>query len=320
MPELPEVETIARGLRPSLIGRKIIDATVYLAKTPEGEWAEKSTFEAAVTGRVIKDVRRRGKLLIIYFQEKYFQEEYFQEEQRRGSSGVTGITGMAFHLKMTGRLFTYDEHAQAHKHTRVAFRLQNTAGPQFHDGARGTTEAQGKEQASVSEQSQLFFDDARTFGYVRLFSRESLKHWSFWTQLGPEPLGISVDDFCHRMQGRRGMKALLLDQHIIAGVGNIYADEALFSAGIHPNTKGHDVPRAKLVRLHAALQAVLLQSIAECGSSIRDYRDAHGNAGAFQNNFRVYGRSGQTCVACQTPLATAKIAGRTTVFCEHCQR
>lgn len=280
MPELPEVETIARGLRPALVGQTIIDSHVYLAKTPEGEWADTTSFHNAVIGRTIKKVTRRGKLLLIYF-----------EDVENTSLPI----GMAFHLKMTGRLFTYDAHEKKHKHTRVSFTLQ-------------------KENIS-----QLFFDDARTFGYVRLFSQESLQDWPFWTQLGPEPLEICAEDFCLRIRGRRAIKALLLDQHVLAGVGNIYADEALFSARIHPNAKADDVPHTKLLALHQALQAVLLQSIAECGSSIRDYRDAHGNAGAFQNLFRVYGRSNQPCMTCQKILSTAKIAGRTTVFCEHCQ-
>ncbi len=295
MPELPEVETIARGLRPALLGRQIIKAHVYLPKTPEGEWAHKDTFEQIVTGRVIQEVSRRGKLLLIYF----------EEEKTQSLPSEEVIIGMAFHLKMTGRLFSYSADIQVNKHTRVAFTLQDT---------------KAQKTLSTSQSiSQLFFDDARTFGYVRLFSRESLQRWPFWAQLGPEPLEITSHDFCLRMRGRRGIKALLLDQHTIAGVGNIYADEALFSAKIHPNTKADDIPQPKLAALHKALQAVLHQSIEECGSSIRDYRDAHGNAGAFQNNFRVYGRSGQDCVACGKALTTAKIAGRTTVFCEHCQ-
>ncbi len=295
MPELPEVETIARGLRPALIGQSITAAHVLLPKTAQGEWASPATFELACTGRIIKEVSRRGKLLLIHF-----------EEETMAPSHTPIPTGMAFHLKMTGRLFTYDASQIPHKHTRVRFVLKK---------ARQDT----GNQVKSNQISQLFFDDARTFGYVRLFSQESLNDWPFWTSLGPEPLDISEDDFCRRMQGRRAIKALLLDQHVLAGVGNIYADEALFAAGIHPQTKGQDVPHAKLVTLHAALQAVLLQSIEECGSSIRDYRDAHGNAGAFQNLFRVYGRSGQACMTCGTMLSTAKIAGRTTVFCQRCQ-
>lgn len=304
MPELPEVETIARGLRPALVGRKIVEAKVYLPKTPEGEWAEKEVFERVVTGRVIKEVGRRGKLLLVHF----------EGEQEDGERRRETVVGMAFHLKMTGRLFAYDEQAQPNKHTRVAFRLQENT-------ESGSQERSAQTCVQTNAQtSQLFFDDARTFGYVRLFSSESLVRWPFWVQLGPEPLEIEVQDFCLRMHGRRGIKAMLLDQHVIAGVGNIYADEALFSSGIHPNAKGSDISYEKLVALHGALQAVLQQSIEECGSSIRDYRDAQGNAGAFQNLFRVYGRSGEKCMTCGTPLTTAKIAGRTTVFCGACQR
>lgn len=106
----------------------------------------------------------------------------------------------------------------------------------------------------------------------------------------------------------------------VAGVGNIYADESLFRAGIRPDTQAHTLTPERLFALHGHLQDVLRESIAECGSSIRDYRDAHGDAGAFQNSFRVYGRGGQPCRHCGTTLATAQVAGRTTVFCPQCQR
>jgi len=121
-------------------------------------------------------------------------------------------------------------------------------------------------------------------------------------------------------QGRARIKALLLDQQVLAGVGNIYADESLFRAGIRPDTPAAQVSPKRRGALFAAIQAVLTQAIAENGSSIRDYRDAHGDAGAFQNHFRAYGRGGQPCLACGSLMRTMRVAGRGTTFCPQCQK
>jgi formamidopyrimidine-DNA glycosylase len=173
----------------------------------------------------------------------------------------------------------------------------------------------------LDDGNRLFFDDARKFGYVRALSDSDLATWDFWRSLGPEPLEIAAPGFAELFRGRRGrIKALLLDQTVIAGIGNIYADESLFRASIRPDAQAGELSPDRLRVLHGHLVDVLRESIAECGSSIRDYRDAHGDAGAFQNRFRVYGRSGQPCVACGRTLATGKVAGRTTVYCERCQK
>ena len=124
-----------------------------------------------------------------------------------------------------------------------------------------------------------------------------------------------------RGRARTGkIKALLLDQAVIAGIGNIYADEALFRAGISPAAPASALGAPDFGRLHRAVQEVLWESIAACGSSIRDDRDADGNVGAFQNTFRVYGRKGEACVTCGEELSQTRIAGRTTTFCPNCQR
>ena len=195
---------------------------------------------------------------------------------------------------MSGRLFVYDDAAQPEKHTRIIFDLTG-----------------GK---------KLFFDDMRKFGYCRPIAPMDHTDWTFLRTLGPEPLEIAERDFILLFKNRRTrIKAALLDQKVIAGVGNIYADESLFRAHIRPDAVAHTISEEKLAALHKALQSVLRQSIKECGSSIKDYRDAHGDAGAFQNMFNVYGRKGCLCTSCHTPLVTTKVAGRTTVFCEQCQ-
>ena len=209
---------------------------------------------------------------------------------------------LVVHLRMTGRLMPHPAGTSPHEHTRCLFHLE---GPQ------------GK--------SVLFFDDVRAFGVLFAATEALLEGWTFWRELGPEPLAVPPDALARqlapRFAGRRvAVKSLLLDQSVLAGIGNIYADEALFRAGIDPRRAANTLDAPALLRLCRALQEVLRLSIAQCGSSIRDYRDANGNVGAFQNSFAVYGRGDEPCRICGRPLEKARIAGRATVFCPHCQR
>lgn len=283
MPELPEVETIARTLAPQVAGRFLADARVLLPKTFA---AGRELLPRVAPGGKILNVSRRGKLLLL--------ELAAPPSETKAPTHI-----LAFHLKMTGRIFVHDLAAEPHKHTRAIFDLADENG--------------------VPE-SRLFFDDVRTFGYCRLMRRIDLADWPFWAKLGPEPLTLEAEDFIRITASRRGkIKALLLDQSLVAGIGNIYADEACFRSGIHPATPGADLSPNQLRRLLQSIQAVLRESIAECGSSIRDYRDANGDAGAFQNLFRVYGRAGMPCATCGNALKKCVVAGRTTVLCPHCQ-
>lgn len=273
MPELPEVETIARTLQPQVLECRVERAILLNPSTLQGEIGLEG-----VVGRVVSGVGRRGKLLLLRF-----------------APEAEPVEGLAFHLKMTGRLLVHAADTPPAPHTRAVFDLD--------DGRR------------------LFFDDCRKFGYIRVMTRDSMAAWPFWCSLGPEPLEIGASDFVALFAGRRGrIKALLLDQTVIAGIGNIYADESLFRAGIAPASPADAVSVERLHRLHAALREVLLESIAACGSSIRDYRTADGDVGAFQNRFRVYGRSGKPCVSCGAKLHSSRVAGRTTVFCPRCQK
>lgn len=270
MPELPEVETISRGLAPEVTGRVIesVEAPDPVALRPEPE-----AFRALVTGRTIARVGRRAKLLLLHLNDD-------------------GL--IAIHLRMTGRVMTYKP-GEIPERPRVLLHL--------------------------SGDLLLCFADVRRFGSVHAFGPGEIEAWPFYRDLGPEPLTLRAADFRGRLAGSRTrIKALLLDQHVIAGIGNIYADEALFRARIRPDTRACDIPAAALARLHGAVQAVLTQAIAENGSSIRDYRTAHGDAGAFQNSFRAYGRAGRPCVDCGRPMAVIKVAGRTSCFCAACQK
>ena len=280
MPELPEVETIARTLRPMVVGRRVTAARVLLPRVVH----TLSLPLANLCGRRIADVTRRGKLVLLVL-----------EPELDGASAATEQPDiLAVHLRMTGRLFVYPTGQAAGKHTRVML--------DFDDG------------------HSLFFDDARTFGLLFLGTATLRQRWNFWRTLGAEPLQMQGTALYDAVQGRRAaIKAVLLDQKVLAGVGNIYADEALFRAGIDPRRPASSLRQAEGCTLLACVQAVLRESIAQCGSSIRDYRDAHGDAGAFQNFFHVYGRAGQPCHGCATTLERCTVAGRGTVFCAHCQ-
>lgn len=205
---------------------------------------------------------------------------------------------LIFHLRMTGRLFTSGRDKPPNSHTRCVF---------------GLREPDGLEK-------NLFFDDMRTFGKIMVANKKVLRSWKFWSELGPEPLEIDSAEFSHRLKGVRPIKNALLDQRVIAGIGNIYADEALFRAGVHPLTSAGELAFEAKARLLEALKNVLSESISQCGSSIRDYLDADGNPGAFQNSFAVYGRGNMPCKKCGTILQKLRLGGRSTVFCPNCQK
>ena len=269
MPELPEVEVIARGLDATLAGRVVVSAAVP-GLTRLSDPADRVV--SRTVGRRVARVFRRAKVLLLEMDDHGF---------------------LVFHLKMTGRV-VHGPMREADRHDRILFTLD--------DG------------------SLLSFSDMRKFGYVRAFTAEELAGWDFLAQVGPEPLETAPEALAERIQGRKtAIKGLLLNQSVVAGVGNIYADESLHRAGVHPQTKGTRVGRDRAVRLFTELQGVLRQAIAENGSSISDYVNAHGDAGAFQNSFNVYGRKGEQCRGCGSPLQAVRVAGRTSTFCPKCQ-
>lgn len=274
MPELPEVETIARTLAPEVVEREILSVH---ALDPSALQPSPASFATLAAGRRITSVRRRGKLLLLDLDDQ-------------------GI--IAVHLRMTGRV--------------VAL------GP---DREPGLLSPGPRALLALSGGVRLCFSDVRRFGSMHAFAPGGIDAWPFYASLGPEPLLMTATEFRARLgQGRARIKALLLDQHVLAGVGNIYADESLFRAGIRPDTPAATVSPGRRDALFAAIQAVLTQAIAENGSSIRDYRDAHGDAGAFQNHFRAYGRGGQPCLACGAIMQTMRVAGRGSTFCPQCQK
>ncbi len=288
MPELPEVETIARGLAPRLIGRTIAAVEPLwegsLGDGPPG--LPRAELLRRVPGGRVAAVRRRAKVLLMDLAPA--------DGPPLITPPVTSLV-LAFHFKMSGGLVVTGPGEDPPGYARILFPLD--------DG------------------STLCFRDMRKFGWCRAFESGTLGQWPFWAALGPEPLELADADFAALFTGRRArIKALLLDQSVIAGIGNIYADEALHRAGIRPDAPADRVSRKRLERLGREVRAVLAEGIAANGSSIRDYRDAGGNAGAFQNDFRAYGRGGQPCRCCGKAMHTCRVAGRTSTFCPGCQR
>jgi len=288
MPELPEVETIARGLRGVLAGRRISEVSTPGEHALRYKDHDAARFRSRVQGARILGVGRRGKLLLLDL------------EPAAAAAPLT----MTVHLRMTGRLFIPAPGLGAgcapelatSPHAHVVFRVDGLEAP-------------------------LVYHDVRKFGWVLALTAEELAAWPFWATLGPEPLELDAARFAALFRHRKGrIKALLLDQKVIAGIGNIYADESLFRAGIRPDAPADRLGGGALERLHGSLQEVLREAIAACGSSISDYRTASGDAGAFQNSFQVYGRGGECCLRCGEVLQRTTVAGRTSVFCPCCQK
>jgi formamidopyrimidine-DNA glycosylase len=279
MPELPEVETIARGVDERLREDRI--ETVWFSEKPEPFNSPPQLMAKELHNRRIDRVHRVGKHIV------------FDLADRPASPpGLQWIV----HLGMTGRLLVADPATPVPPHTHAVLHLKS-----------------GRE---------LRFVDPRRFGRMALHGVSPKKTKSKrFEGTGQEPLSISADDFAALFRPRRtSIKAALLNQKLLHGVGNIYADESLFRAGIRPRRMARHLKRAELDRLHASLQSVLKEAISLGGSSVSDYVDAAGVAGFFQLEHRVYLRTGQPCLVCGAPIRRMVLAGRGTHYCLHCQR
>lgn len=201
---------------------------------------------------------------------------------------------LVFHLKMTGRVWVVPESFTPGRHDHLVLHLA--------DGER------------------IVFNDQRRFGYAGVFTARELDRWPFYRDLGPEPLGLDLPSFKKILGATRArIKAVLLDQQRIAGIGNIYADESLFRAGIHPCVPANGLSDVQAETLFKTFRQVLAEAIEAGGSSIRDYRDAYGEQGLFQVGLSVYGRKGLPCPRCGGTLVALKVAGRTSTLCPSCQ-
>lgn len=270
MPELPEVETVVRGLRPLLVGQRL---TRVIARRPDLRWPLPPDLGQRLTGATVTGISRRAKYGLL--------------ETDRGDT-------LIFHLGMSGKF-----HPLAGE-------------PGLHDHVLFTTAT-----------GTLAYNDHRRFGSMHLTTTADATAHPLLASLGPEPLGpdFTGATLAARAAGRStSIKALLLDQQAVAGIGNIYACEALFAAGINPARKAGAIASHRLHKLADSVKAILATAIEAGGSTLRDHAQPNGDLGYFQHQFLVYGRENHPCPSCQTPLKRRIQSARSTTYCPRCQR
>jgi formamidopyrimidine-DNA glycosylase len=290
MPELPEVETVANGVDARIRGDRIDE--VWFSSKREPMKTPPAAMAKALTGRTIQRVRRVGKHIVF---------DFTPEPKRDPIQWIV-------HLGMTGRLVVADPAIPRPLHTHGVLVLGSAQGSRI-----------------GSQFKELRFIDPRRFGRMGIHAvaktQDDNAGSSGFTGPGTEPLHISKADFRKLFHSRRtSIKAALLNQSLLHGVGNIYADESLFRAKIRPRRMASRLTAGELDRLHAAVQKVLREAIRLGGSSVSDYVDAAGERGFFQLRHFVYMRTGQPCLVCGTPIRRTVVAGRGTHYCPDCQR
>lgn len=296
MPELPEVETVKRGLAPALLGARFERVE---QRRKDLRFPLPPRFAARLTGRFIEALERRAKYILA-----------------RLDDGAT----LSMHLGMTGR-FTVSQHGNGAEADLLGHYVYETPGDPAHDHV----------VFHMSGGAVVTYNDARRFGYMDLIEPGGLATHPHFKDLGIEPLSdaLTPQALAALAEGRRtDLKAFLLDQRVIAGLGNIYVCEVLFRAALSPERhaatlrKGNGAPAASAARLVKAIRSVLGEALEAGGSTLRDYRQADGSAGRFQERFDVYDREGEPCQrrACSGTIARLSRSGRSTFYCPRCQR
>ena len=289
MPELPEVETVRAGLARLLPGRSV--SAVQLFDSPKSFPNDAQAVETQLIGAVVTGVERRGKVLLL---------------------GLSTQYSLMIHLKMTGQLVF------------VAGNERFGAGHPSDSLVHDLPDASTRVCLQFADGSALFFNDQRKFGWVRLLPTPAVEEDPFIQRLGPEPLDASftASVLAQRLRRRAktNIKAALLDQSVLAGVGNIYADESLWGAQVHPLRIVGSLSSDEITRLHTALVEVLHLSITQGGSSNHTYVDAEGRKGSYMRFANVFRREGQACPRCGHIIEKMRVAGRGTHICEHCQK
>ncbi len=273
MPELPEVETVVRSLKPVLIGRTLegIERSPHTLRTP---W--QPAWNRLIPGCSIIDVTRRGKWILLELSLPQYR--------------------LIVHLGMTGRLLVQQKSTARPAHTHLIFGLKE-------------------------KNEELRYLDPRRFGSVTMAKETDSARFPEEEQLGPEPFDLTAKGFSESlMKSRRNLKALLLDQSVVAGVGNIYADESLFEARLHPQRLGTSLNAKEATSLRKAIVKVLRRAIESKGSTISNFYFGNDESGSYQDEFRAYGRTDQPCKRCRKPITCIRLAGRSTHFCDHCQQ
>jgi formamidopyrimidine-DNA glycosylase len=287
MPELPEVETVRRGLAALIPGKQI---TAVTHDTPKSFPNAPKDVEQFLLGAKVLEVKRRAKVLLIELDSKY---------------------SLVIHLKMTGQMVlvgSNERFGAGHPNDSLIHELPDKS-------TRVTF--------TFADNTHLYFNDQRKFGWVRLIATAEVPNIDFFKKVGPEPLSadFTAHDFSERLTRRKnsGIKAVLLDQTVIAGIGNIYADEGLWGAKIHPLTPVARISEPQRRALYEALRAVLELSIEKGGSSDKNYVNAEGKKGSYLSFANVFRREGKPCPRCGTTITKNRIAGRGTHSCPSCQ-
>jgi formamidopyrimidine-DNA glycosylase len=287
VPELPEVETVRRGLSELIIGKVVANA---LHDTPKSFPNTDIDVAQFLVGASVTAIRRRAKVLMIDLSSNY---------------------SLVVHLKMTGQL------VYVSKDTRFG------AGHPNDSLVNTLPDKSTRVTIEYTDGSQLFFNDQRKFGWVRLMPTIEIPELPFMKKVGPEPLELdfTATQFADRFKrrGRTNIKAAILDQSVVAGVGNIYADESLWGAKIHPRRLVETITSAEFKKLYTELREVMNLSIEKGGSSNRNYVNAEGKRGSYMDFARVFRREGLPCPRCGTTIEKMRVAGRGTHICPHCQ-
>lgn len=287
MPELPEVEVVRAGLE-RLLPDRVVEQVLF--DTPKSFPNAPEQVNVYLIGSKVQRVARRAKVLLIEL-----------------SSGYS----LVVHLKMTGQLVFRGEHVFGAGHPTDSL-------------VGDLPDKSTRVQIVFKDGSTLFFNDQRKFGWMKLVATDLVDQLPFFQKLGPEPLeaAFTFDVFQTRLQRRKNttIKAALLDQSVLAGIGNIYADEGLWAAKIHPLTRIKDVPTAQLKKLHKELIAVLKLSIEKGGSTDKNYVNAEGKKGSYISFAKVFRREGEACYRCGREIVKMRVAGRGTHVCSRCQK
>jgi formamidopyrimidine-DNA glycosylase len=283
VPELPEVETVRRGLLPVMEGKRIVLAKV---NRPDLRWPFPENMAVRLTGATVKALRRRSKYILAEL-----------------STGETLI----IHLGMSGRMLISGGQVGEFHHAYPA--------PEKHDHV----------VMDMEGGTRIIFNDARRFGAMDLAPSMDVESHKLLSALGPEPLGNEFNEeyLVGRLKGKNSpIKSALLDQRIVAGLGNIYVCEVLHRIGMSPGRKAKDLPKKRISALVPAIRDVLSEAIEAGGSSLKDYRQTDGELGYFQHSFRVYGREGEPCVnpGCKGKIKRIVQSGRSSFYCPQCQR
>ena len=304
VPELPEVETIRRQLVPLVEGRRCVEATSH--------WSEKFLPAREVTGARFQTLTRKGKYLICGL------DDEGHDGEREHSEGQHSERELIVHLGMTGSLLVVDREKGSSQEGQIAVPTRIYEQP---------SEAQPHKAEHIrarwwlDDGSQLIFNDIRRFGRLRVVPAGCYETAPTLAAQGPDALsGDFTPEVLHARlrQSRRTLKTQLLSQRPVAGLGNIYADEALWESGIHPARR--NLSSARCETLHRAIKEVLNRALKFGGTTLRDYRTPDASTGSFQKKLRCYGRAGHPCPRCQTPLRKQVIDARTTTWCPRCQK